>query len=48
MKKIGFIGLGNMGSKMCVNLIKAGHDVSGYDINEKIIYITLLTYQPQS
>jgi len=36
MKKIGFIGLGNMGSKMCIHLIKAGHDVSGYDIDEKL------------
>ena len=30
--KIGFVGLGNMGALMAANLIKAGHDVSGYDI----------------
>ena len=34
MKKIGFIGLGNMGSKMVTNLIKANYEVIGYDINE--------------
>ena len=34
MKKIGFIGLGNMGSKMVTNLLKASYEVIGYDINE--------------
>ncbi len=34
MKKIGFIGLGNMGSKMVANLLKANYEVIGYDINE--------------
>ena len=29
--KIGFIGLGNMGAPMAANLVKAGHDVVGYD-----------------
>ena len=29
--KIGFIGLGNMGAPMARNLVKAGHDVAGYD-----------------
>ena len=37
MKKIGFIGLGNMGSKMVVNLLKANYEVIGYDINEKFM-----------
>ena len=37
MKKIGFIGLGNMGSKMVVNLLKANYDVIGYDTNESLI-----------
>ena len=32
MAKIAFIGLGNMGGPMSVNLVKAGHDVTGYDI----------------
>lgn len=30
--KIGFIGLGNMGTPMALNLIKAGYSVIGYDI----------------
>ena len=31
--KIGFIGLGNMGSPMAKNLIKAGHELSCFDIS---------------
>ena len=30
--KIGFIGLGNMGSPMAANLAVAGHDVAGFDL----------------
>ena len=30
--KIGFIGLGNMGAPMARNLIKAGHELLGFDI----------------
>lgn len=33
MARIGFIGLGNMGLPMAINLIKAGHQVEGVDIN---------------
>jgi len=33
MAKIGFIGLGNMGGPMAANLVKAGHEVIGYDLN---------------
>lgn len=29
--KIGFCGLGNMGTPMALNLVAAGHDVSGFD-----------------
>ena len=29
---IAFIGLGNMGAPMAANLVKAGHNVTGYDI----------------
>ncbi|HTZ71510.1 MAG TPA: 3-hydroxyisobutyrate dehydrogenase [Acetobacteraceae bacterium] len=32
MAKIGFVGLGNMGGPMAANLIKAGHEVTGYDV----------------
>ena len=33
MARIGFIGLGNMGLPMAQNLLKAGHQVDGYDVN---------------
>ena len=33
MARIGFIGLGNMGLPMAVNLIKAGHAIEGVDVN---------------
>jgi 3-hydroxyisobutyrate dehydrogenase len=32
--KIAFIGLGNMGGPMALNLRKAGHDVSGFDLSD--------------
>ena len=32
MARIGFIGLGNMGLPMALNLVKAGHQVSGFDV----------------
>ena len=34
--KIGFIGLGNRGSGMALNLVKAKHDVHIYDLNKDI------------
>ena len=37
MKEIGFIGLGNMGSKMSIHLAKAGFNVSGFDVDSKLI-----------
>jgi len=33
MATIGFVGLGNMGGPMAANLVKAGHRVTGYDLN---------------
>ncbi len=33
MARIGFIGLGNMGLPMALNLVKAGHEVKGFDLN---------------
>jgi 3-hydroxyisobutyrate dehydrogenase len=33
MATIGFIGLGNMGGPMAANLVKAGHTVTGFDLN---------------
>ena len=35
MATIGFIGLGNMGGHMARNLIKAGHDLKVFDLNEE-------------
>jgi 3-hydroxyisobutyrate dehydrogenase len=32
MARIGFIGLGNMGLPMATNLVKAGHEVAGFDV----------------
>ena len=32
MTTIGFIGLGNMGGPMAANLVKAGHQVTGFDL----------------
>jgi 3-hydroxyisobutyrate dehydrogenase-like beta-hydroxyacid dehydrogenase len=32
MATIAFIGLGNMGNPMAANLVKAGHDVRGFDL----------------
>lgn len=34
-KKIGFIGLGIMGRPMSLNLLKAGYDVTAYDLNKE-------------
>ncbi len=36
MKKIGFVGLGNMGAKMVINLLKKSYNVFGYDINKNL------------
>ncbi len=33
MASIGFIGLGNMGGPMADNLVKAGHQVRGFDLS---------------
>ena len=38
MTKIAFIGLGNMGLPMAANLVRAGHDVTGFDLfNEAVL-----------
>ena len=34
MKNISFIGLGNMGFEMAINLSKSGYNVTGFDINQ--------------
>ncbi len=37
MTRIGFIGLGNMGSGMAANLAKAGHDVRAFDLSAEAL-----------
>ena len=32
MKKLGFIGLGNMGKPMALNLVKAGYPLTVHDL----------------
>lgn len=34
MTNIAFIGLGNMGGPMAINLVKAGHDVTAFDLSK--------------
>ena len=34
MLNIGFVGLGHMGLPMAINLVKAGHHVTGFDLSE--------------
>eukprot|EP00930_Biecheleria_cincta_P025228 TRINITY_DN17980_c0_g1_i2.p1 TRINITY_DN17980_c0_g1~~TRINITY_DN17980_c0_g1_i2.p1 ORF type:complete len:328 (+),score=63.34 TRINITY_DN17980_c0_g1_i2:30-1013(+) len=34
---IGFIGLGQMGSRMAENLVKAGHNVVAFDVNKEAV-----------
>src|SRR5437764_8884656 len=37
MATIGFIGLGNMGAPMAASLLKAGHQVTGFDVAGKAV-----------
>ncbi len=37
MSKIGFIGLGNMGGPMALNLLKAGHQLKVFDLSAKAL-----------
>ncbi|MDR3501912.1 MAG: 3-hydroxyisobutyrate dehydrogenase [Legionella sp.] len=37
MAKIGFVGLGHMGLPMAMNLVKAGHQVTGYDLQQSAL-----------
>ncbi|MES0879426.1 3-hydroxyisobutyrate dehydrogenase [Roseibium sp. SCP14] len=34
---VGFIGLGNMGGPMAINLVKAGHRVMGFDLSDAAV-----------
>src|SRR5438876_6060159 len=37
MTAIAFIGLGNMGGPMAANLLKAGHEVNGFDLSARAL-----------
>ncbi len=37
MAKIGFIGLGNMGGGMARNILKAGHALKVFDLNDQVV-----------
>lgn len=37
MSRVGFIGLGNMGGGMAANLVKAGHEVTAFDLSEAAV-----------
>jgi len=37
MATIGFIGVGNMGGPMAVNLVKAGHQVKVFDLSAELM-----------
>lgn len=37
MARIAFIGLGNMGGPMAANLVKAGHEVAGFDLAATVL-----------
>ena len=37
VKKVGFIGCGTMGGNMAINLLKAGLDLTVFDINRKAL-----------
>lgn len=39
MKKIGFIGIGNMGAPMASHLVKAGFEVTVYDVRPEVVSI---------
>lgn len=39
IKKVGFVGIGNMGAPMAAHLVKAGFDVSVYDIRPEAVSI---------
>ena len=40
--QIAFIGLGNMGAPMAVNLAKAGHSVKAFDLSQEAIAKVML------
>ena len=35
MKKIGFIGVGNMGGRMAKNILEAGYELTAFDVRSE-------------
>lgn len=48
MARIAFIGLGNMGGPMAANLVKAGHQVTGFDLAATVLKAALSRSSPAS
>ena len=45
MAEVTFIGLGNMGLPMALNLLKAGHSVTGFDLAKDQVKILVPLHQ---
>ncbi len=45
--RIGFIGLGNMGGPMALNLLKAGHALVVHDVRREIAVRRISTAAPR-
>ena len=41
VERVGFIGLGNMGGPMCGHLVKAGFDVTAFDLSSDALWSSL-------
>ena len=41
MARVGFIGVGNMGSLMARNLVRAGHSLKVYDVSEEAVHFAV-------
>jgi 3-hydroxyisobutyrate dehydrogenase-like beta-hydroxyacid dehydrogenase len=39
IKKVGFVGLGQMGKRMALNVLKAGFDLTVFDIREEAMNV---------
>jgi len=41
-ERVGFVGLGNMGGPMALNLVKAGFELVVHDINPASVFVSKL------
>ena len=42
MSRVGFIGLGQMGSPMASNILKGDHEVKVFDLNADAVNLSLI------